>query len=466
VTLKARLYGYVIAIHVMVAAVLIWQRAALGWWLFSLELILVASLALGLRWIRVALKPHEIAQTLADAIESGEFGSRYPAVRHREIDRVIGAYNRMLGNLQQQWLRLGEQRGFLEQFLAVTPVGIVIFDFDGRISLANPRARTLLGADGKGDPVGRPLADLSSPFAKTLATLGIDETRMVADAAGRRLRCQRSQFVDRGFDRSYLLIEELTAELNRSERETYEKLIRMIAHEVTNTVAATNSLLESCRTYAAEFSSAEHRADYENALDVLITRNRNLNEFTKGFSDLVKLPEPQCHDVDVRELLGAMRTMFSAELAARGIELDVCIEEGLPPVSMDRNQIDQVLMNVIRNAAEAIDRDGRIEIAAARKSSCVDLSITDTGAGLDEATRSRLFTPFFTTKRHGQGLGLMLVKEILTQHGFAFSLAPADGRTRFLIEMPAGALGVPALEMGRLDDPASFGPHRRVPSPM
>ncbi|HEU4616951.1 MAG TPA: HAMP domain-containing sensor histidine kinase, partial [Gammaproteobacteria bacterium] len=199
----------------------------------------------------------------------------------------------------------------------------------------------------------------------------------------------------------------------------------------------TNSLLESCRTYAAELASAEHRADYQNALDVLITRNRSLNEFTKGFSDLVKLPAPQRHDVDVGDLLRAMRTMFGAELAERGVELAVHADEGLPLVSMDRSQMDQVLINVIRNAAEAIHGNGRIEVLATGGAEKVELSITDTGAGIADAARAQLFTPFFTTKRQGQGLGLTLVKEILTQHGFAFALEPADGRTRFRIEMPS-----------------------------
>jgi two-component system nitrogen regulation sensor histidine kinase NtrY len=445
VTLKTRLYLYLIVVHALIGGVLIWQREALGWWLFGFEIVLVASLVFGLNAIRVALKPHEIAQSLADVIESGEYGVRYPPVHVREVDRVIGAYNRMLENLQHEWLRLGEQRGFLEQFLSVTPIGILIFDFDGRISHVNPRARALLGITDRepsaGPPTGGMLADLDSALAKTLASLGVDETRMVTDSTGRRLRCQRGQFTDRGFDRAYLLIEELTSELNRSERETYEKLIRMMAHEVTNTVAATNSLLESCRNYSVELDSDEHRHDFENALDVLITRNRNLNEFTKGFSDLVKLPEPQRHDVDVGALLDAMRTMFSAELAGRGIELTVLADDGLPLVSMDRNQMDQVVINVIRNAAEAIDRNGQIEIRAQNGAGRVEISVTDSGTGLDDAIRDRLFTPFFTTKRQGQGLGLTLVKEILTQHEFGFSLEPAAGGTRFRIEMPVGDPG-------------------------
>jgi two-component system nitrogen regulation sensor histidine kinase NtrY len=437
VTLKVRLIAYLAAVHAAVAAVLLWQRAVLGWWLFPLEIALVASFLIGQRWLRAQAAQAGVARTFIDVVAAGEYGARYPPVANREVDGVIEIYNRVLATLQQERFRIGEQRGFAEKFLQDTPAGVLIFDFDGRITLANPRARALLGLAGDADLAGRALGDLDSPVAKALATLAIDEPRMITDAAGRRLRCRLAQFADRGFARSYVLIEELTAELNRSERQTYEKLIRMMSHEVTNTVAATNSLLESCRAYAKELGNPESRADYENALDVAITRNRNLNEFTQGFSELVKLPEPRREDVDIRELLRAMQTMFRAELERRSIGLEMSVADDLPRVSMDRNQMDQVLMNVIKNAAEAIDRGGRIEIAARRGAGFVDLSVTDTGPGLSDEIKERLFTPFYTSKKHGQGLGLMLVKEILTQHGFGFSLEAAEGRTRFRIEMPA-----------------------------
>jgi len=436
VTLKVRLYAYVVGLHVLLGGALIWQRAALGWGLFPLELALVGSLTLGLRWIRIAMLPHEITVNLTDIIDSGEYGARYPLVGHREIDRVIGVYNRMLENLRNEHLRLGEQRGFLEQFLSVTPVGIVIFDFDGRISLSNPRAGALLMTSGQ-KLHGCALEELDSPLATELATLGEDETRMITDTASRRLRCRRSRFVDRGFNRSYILIEELTAELNRTERETYEKLIRMMSHEVMNTVAATNSLLESSRVYANELNNAEHRDDFVNALDVLITRNRNLGEFTRRFGDLVKLPEPHLEPCNVVELLAAMQTMFRAELAQREIELAIDADDGLPPIPMDRNQMEQVLINVLKNAVEAIDRNGRIEIRAQYDGANLDLRIFDTGCGLDAQTKDGLFTPFYTTKRHGQGLGLTLVREILTRHAWRFSLEPAGERTCFRIEMPS-----------------------------
>lgn len=438
-TLKTRLLIYLAAVHAGMAVILLWQRALLGAWLLALELVLVASFLLGWRWIRMAFSQAETARTLAEVIEAGEYGARYPLAGRAEVDAIIAAYNRILSALQQERYRLGEQRGFVEKFLHDTPVGVLIHDFDDRISLVNPRMRTLLDASDDAALLGRALHDLDSPIAGTLATLTIDETRMITDAAGRRLRCHLAQFLDRGFPRSYVLIEELTTELNRSERETYEKLIRMMSHEVTNAVAATNSLLESCRSYVPELTNAESRADYANALDVLIARNRSLNEFITGFSNLVKLPPPQPEEVDVRELLKAMQTMFKAELDRRDIRLEVAVAADLPVVAMDRGQMDQVLINVIKNAAEAIDHGGSIRIAAARDGDRVVLSISDDGAGLTQEVRARLFTPFYTSKRHGQGLGLTLVKEILTQHGFAFSLDTRAGRTCFTIAMPGSA---------------------------
>jgi signal transduction histidine kinase len=437
VTLKLKLWIYLGAIHAAIAAVLIWQRSALGWWLFALELALLGSFFLGLRWLRTAFAQAEVARTVANIVEAGEYGTRYPLVGRKGPDAIIETYNRMLATLQQERFRLGEQRGFAEKFIHESPVGILIFDFDRRLTLTNPRAVEFLGVPETVELVGRTLDELDTRLATTIAELAVDEVRMVADAAGRRLRCRRSEFADRGFTRVYVLIEELTAELNRSDRETYEKLIRMMSHEVTNTVAATNSLLESCRHYAREFALDESRADYVNALDVLIARNRSLNEFTRRFSDLVKLPPPEKDWVELAGVVRVLRTMFRAELEARNIALAVAVPSDLPPLSMDRNQMEQVLANVIKNAIEAVDCGGSIEIEAARRGAAVELEVRDSGGALNDAVKARLFTPFFTSKKQGQGLGLTLVKEVLTQHGFTFSLDAERGQTVFRIVMPA-----------------------------
>src|SRR5690606_35222889 len=164
--------------------------------------------------------------------------------------------------------------------------------------------------------------------------------------------------------------------------------------------------------------------------------NRSLNEFTRRFSDLVKLPPPEKDRVELAGIVGVLQTMFRAELAARDIRLTVSVPTDVPPISMDRSQIEQALANVVTNAIEAVDRGGSIEIVAARRGNVVELEVRDTGGALDDAVKARLFTPFFTSKKHGQGVGLTLVKEILTQHGFKFSLDAEGGLTVFRIVMP------------------------------
>ena len=230
-----------------------------------------------------------------------------------------------------------------------------------------------------------------------------------------------------------MLVEELTALLNESERAAYEKLIRMMSHEVNNTIAATNSLLESCRTYAPQIDPVD-RDDYLNALSVVITRNEHLNRFMADFAQVVKLPDPHLRPCELADLLDSLEIMFRAQCAQRCIQWISGWDRQLPRVSLDREQIEQVLINIIKNAIEAIDQGGVLEIRAQRQQGQVLLEIFDDGCGLDAAIQAELFTPFFTSKASGQGLGLTLVKEILLRHRFEFGLEQgADGRTCFSI---------------------------------
>lgn len=436
-TLGLKLGLYIGLLHLAIFILLIWQRVLPGGWLIVGEAVLAITLFIGLRLVYLALRPVRATLMLRDILQSREFGSRYAPVGHAEVDSILDTYNEMLAGLHRDWLRLGEQRGFLDRFLQDTLVGVMIFDFEGRISLVNRRARDLLGIGIDDDPTGRELGALDSPLARWLVRLPSKESRMMTDAAGRRLLCRRAEFQDRGFSRAYVLIEELTAELNRHERVSYERFVRVVAHEVTNSVAATNSLLHSCIQYAGQIPRDEDRADYVDALSVLITRNRNLQEFTDRFSELVKLPEPNRQDVDVGELLHEMQTMFRAEVERCGCSLVVRAGSDLPRVSLDRNQMDRVLINIVKNAIEAVKRDGCIELIAASDGACVEVTVVDDGVGLDRAAGENLFVPFYTTKGHGQGLGLSLVKEILVRHDFSFSLETSGGRTRFRLRMPA-----------------------------
>ena len=166
-----------------------------------------------------------------------------------------------------------------------------------------------------------------------------------------------------------------------------------------------------------------------------ITRLEHLRAFMNGFAEVVRLPPPDRRPTDLRRLVDEILVLLRPELERRRIRCEWESAEPLPPLDLDRNQIEQVLVNVLKNAMESIGEDGAIVFHLGFEGSSKGswdrgrpcLSIKDSGPGIPEDVRALLFTPFVSTKRTGRGLGLTLVQEILTAHGFDFSLGTGEG---------------------------------------
>jgi signal transduction histidine kinase len=155
----------------------------------------------------------------------------------------------------------------------------------------------------------------------------------------------------------------------------------------------------------------------------------------RSFSEVVKLPQPRLQLVDLIELLKGIERLLQVESQQRHIAWEWEVEDELPPVRMDREQMEQVFVNILKNAMEAIGNDGRIGIALSVAGERLRVVIADSGSGIPPETKELLFTPFFSTKEQGQGIGLTLVQEILSRHGFAFSLdSRPGGPTEFAID--------------------------------
>jgi signal transduction histidine kinase len=223
------------------------------------------------------------------------------------------------------------------------------------------------------------------------------------------------------------LLEELTAQLHASERAAYDKLIRMMSHEVHNSVGAVRSLLESIGRQERPLDPGA-RAEYDQAIDVAVARLTHLNAFMNTLADVVRIPPPDRRPCDLRRLVADIALLLRPEFERRRIALDWAPPAAFPAIELDKNQIEQVLVNVLRNAMEAIGEDGRIAVVLAADAGRPRLAIRDSGPGLDPATQRELFSPFFTTKPRGQGVGLTLTREVLTLHGFDFELRNADPR--------------------------------------
>ncbi len=428
-TLRRLFYAYLLALHAVMAW-LAWHLARQSpVALVALEAGLALSALAGAWLVDRLLRAHALVQESAQLLEESDYTTRFRPTGQAEIDRLIEIYNRMADALRAERVRVREQHHFLQSLLDVSPSGAVILDHDRRVDFLNPAAARLLGPEVK---PGLPADAGGSSLHDVIAALEHAPSAVVTLPGGRRAKASRGAFMDRGFSRTFVVIEELTEELRQAEKAAYEKLIRMLSHEVNNSVAASNSLLTSCLAFAEQLPG-ESRTDFEGALHVVMNRTAQLGAFMKAFADVVRLPEPQVAPCDLRDLLTHMRRLMAAEAERRRIALSLDLEP-VPSVSMDRTLMEQALVNIVKNAIEAAGPDGRVVLRTGMTGGQPFVQVEDSGPGLAAEVRAHLFTPFYSTKESGQGIGLTLVQEILTRHGFPFTLdGPEGGPTRFTI---------------------------------
>jgi len=429
VSFRARLVTYFVVVHLALAGLGGWLVWTEPYALIGVEIALIASLAIGVGLVRRAIGYRALAADARRLVHDQAFTSRFLPVGEPDVDELIALYNRMVDRLRDERVRLAEQHQFLGQVLDVSPSVIVVLGFDGEVTSLNPAAARLLGIPRTS--TGPPLAELGSPLAAAMAGLASGESRVVGADGAARIRVQRGGFVDRGFPRAFFVLEEVTGELRQAERAAYEKLIRVMSHEVNNTVASSTSLLQSSLTYARDLS-AEDRTDFETALGVVIARTGQLNTFMKGFADVFRLPAPARQPCELVGILERVVALLSARPEADRIAWRWELDATAVRVSADPAQLEQAILNVVKNAVEAIGGDGAAGTVTIRVTSKTDpptLVVEDSGAGLTAEAQANLFTPFFSTKPGGQGIGLTLVGEILAGHGFDYALERTDRET-------------------------------------
>ena len=303
---------------------------------------------------------------------------------------------------------------------------MITLDVDGKVASVNPAAEALLQRRRGGD--ARPAARGAGhvPSRVQLARIPRDESRLLPLRGRRRVRCQAATFMDRGFPRRFLLLDELTDELHSTEKHAYEKLIRMMSHEVNNTSGAVQSLLQSCLAYRRPAGRRRPGGLRPGA------RGGDPAHGATSTSSCVASPtwcacrSRGCRPSNPWEIASQVGLLFRDRCRAAGIAWREELEPDLPRVACDPVQLEQVLVNVVKNAVEAIEatrRSGRDRrCAAAGRAAAACLPCATRGPGLSPEVQAQLFTPFYTTRENGQGIGLTMVQEILLAHGFDFTL--------------------------------------------
>ena len=396
------------------------------------EAVVTVSLIVLVYFYRKVVQPLNSIANGMDLLREQDFSSRLAPVRQAEADRIVDMFNRMMDQLKNERLRLREQNHFLDLLINVSPMGVVILDFDGKISMLNAAALRFLGYTATDELTGRRFQDLDAPLAGEIARLPKDTSDTIRLSDAMIYRCSRLSFVDRGFAHPFVLIESLTTEVVKAEKKAYEKVIRMIAHEVNNTTAGITSTLETVGEALKEMDDTE---DIQEVMKVCVERCYGMSRFITNFANVVKIPEPSLEQVRLNDRVTACRMFMETVCRDRRITFhnELCPEN--PTVRIDTVLFEQVLVNIIKNAAESIGECGDIYIRTT--ASPVTLEIADSGKGISREVEAKLFSPFFSTKPNGQGIGLIFIREVLTKHGCTFSLRTyPDGLTRFRISFP------------------------------
>ena len=379
---------------------------------------------------RKIVKPLNSIGSGMELLREQDFSSRLSPVGQYEADRIVNVFNRMMEQLKNERLRLREQNNFLDLLIKASPMGVILTTLDEDLSELNPMAQKMLGVRQE-DVLGKKMNEIDSPLAAELANVPKGETATVRLNDSNIYRCTHSSFIDRGFQHPFFLIESLTDEVMKAEKKAYEKVIRMIAHEVNNTTAGITSTLD---TVEQALSAEEGMDDICDVMRVCIERCFSMSRFITRFADVVKIPEPTLTPVDLNDLAFTCKRFMEGMCADRNIKLRLEIDETLKEVKMDASLFEQVLVNIIKNAAESIEKDGEIIV---RTLSPATIEVVDNGKGISKEVEAKLFSPFFSTKPHGQGIGLIFIREVLMRHGCTFSLRTyADGLTRFRILFP------------------------------
>lgn len=379
---------------------------------------------------RKIVKPLNSIGSGMELLREQDFSSRLSPVGQYEADRIVNVFNRMMEQLKNERLRLREQNNFLDLLIKASPMGVILTTLDEDLSELNPMAQKMLGVRQE-DVLGKKMNEIDSPLAAELANVPKGETATVRLNDSNIYRCTHSSFIDRGFQHPFFLIESLTDEVMKAEKKAYEKVIRMIAHEVNNTTAGITSTLD---TVEQALSTEEGMDDICDVMRVCIERCFSMSRFITRFADVVKIPEPTLTLVDLNDLAFTCKRFMEGMCTDRNIKLRLEIDETLKEVKMDASLFEQVLVNIIKNAAESIEKDGEIIV---RTLSPATIEVVDNGKGISKEVEAKLFSPFFSTKPNGQGIGLIFIREVLMRHGCTFSLRTyADGLTRFRILFP------------------------------
>ena len=409
----------------VVASVLLWRGD------YTPKVQWTLSLFMGFFWLgfALALREHVVRplQTMANlltALREGDFSVRARgANRDEPLGDVLAEINMLSSVLQEQRLGALEATALLRTVMEEIDVAIFAFDANETLRLVNQAGQELIA-----QPAERILGRQAAELDLTDCLSG-DATRVLTrtfpGGAG-RWGMRRTNFREGGLPHKLVVIADLSQPLREEELKAWQRLVRVIGHELNNSLAPIKSIAGSLNTMLRRPQKpADWEEDMLGGLEIIETRAEGLNKFMQSYARLAKLPAPVRQPVELAPLLHrivSLETSGNVALAG-GPEMTTGI---------DAAQIEQVVINLIKNAVEAVPEatqttppTGSVRVGWRKQPGAVEIFVEDDGPGI--ANTQNLFVPFFTTKPNGSGIGLVLCRQIAENHGGTLTLENREG---------------------------------------